>query len=364
MKIAVRADAALHIGAGHIMRCLTLACECRRQGHEVMFVCRPFPGHLCDLVEEEGFPVSRLSGDREILSEATSSAVPHAHWLGRGWQDDAEETLSVLTRRHWDWVIVDHYALDANWESPMRDRADRIMVIDDLADRRHASDVLLDQNLYPEMNERYSGITPSHSIRLLGPSYALLRPEFSEKRNSVHLRTAPVGRILISFGGTDPHNLTSMALRSIASLNVSEVSVDVVVGKSNVHIPSVKALCDQWPVATLHIQTSEMAELMLNADLSIGGGGGTSWERCALGLPALVVSLAENQKPICESIAATGVAHYLGEYSDITEHRFTQALRDLMSHPTRIRRMSQKCVDLLDAQGCARVVSVLAEYVG
>ena len=169
MRVAIRTDASVDIGSGHVMRCLALADALRAGGEDIAFVCSETEGNLCDLIRQNDFGVFRLPPQGDL----------RAHW-----QQDAERTSDVLDTiwAHTDWLLVDHYQLDARWENALRATGVKIMAIDDIADRPHDCDLLLDQNFCRNMDGRYDGLLPQHANRLLGPNYALLRQEFSQAR--------------------------------------------------------------------------------------------------------------------------------------------------------------------------------------
>ena len=190
------------------------------------------------------------------------------------WQEDATETSAILAQGDGsiDWLIMDHYALDRLWETEMRPDVRKIMVIDDLADRRHDCDLLLDQNLFKNSHSRHDGLVPIPCQKLLGPRYALLRREFRAARKTLRVRDGRIKRILIFFGGGDPTNETAKALKALAQLNRPEVAVDVVVGGGNPYNKQIQTLVGALPKATYHCQIMNMAELMAAADIAIGGG--------------------------------------------------------------------------------------------
>ena len=210
MRAVFRADASLAIGTGHVMRCLTLAGALREQGVDCAFVCREHPGHLRDAVERLGFPVTMLSP-----AEGAAGPSPYAHWLGASQAQDARDTLQAMAGRQPDWVVVDHYALDAQWESQVRAGCGRLLAIDDLADRPHDCDLLLDQNL-GRSAQAYAQLCPADCRILAGPAYALLRPEFAAWRaRSLERRRRPaVRRILVTMGGVDKDNASAVALQA------------------------------------------------------------------------------------------------------------------------------------------------------
>ena len=192
MWIAFRVDATNQIGTGHFMRCLTLADELKKQGAQICFLSPNFPAHLNDMLVAKGMKYMPLSLD--AVQEPNDDLV-HSNWLGTCQAQDAKRTIQALADQPWDWIVVDHYALDERWESAVRMSAKKIMVIDDLADRLHNCDVLLDQNFYANMQTRYSGKVPVDCQLLLGPSYALLRKEFKKLRERIEPRTGEIKRI-------------------------------------------------------------------------------------------------------------------------------------------------------------------------
>jgi UDP-2,4-diacetamido-2,4,6-trideoxy-beta-L-altropyranose hydrolase len=353
--VAIRCDASIQVGSGHVMRCLTLANELGDRGAEVSFICREHPGNLFVQIEAAGFRLFRLP-----FAEASDSKLAHASWLGETQAVDARQTAAALQELgEVDWLIVDHYALDAEWESAMRAYAKQIMVIDDLADRKHDCDVLLDQNFYKDMDVRYEGLLPPHCRKLLGPKYALLRPEFREARSKLRERDGSIRRVFVFFGGSDPTNETGKALRAIQSLGRTDIAVDVVVGAGNPHLEEIARLCEAMPQAALHRQISNMAELMANADLAVGAGGSTSWERCCLGLPTIVVSIAENQHMIAKNLAVTGAIGYLGASRAVTVNRVSEEMGRLSSSPECLLAMSQSGLAIVDGAGVSRVTRQL-----
>lgn len=349
MRVAIRADASVEVGTGHVMRCLALADALREMGAEVVFVCRDLAGNLCDLIEARRFMVCRLA-----RSDGNDP----------DWRLDAEQSGASLIRL-WpktDWMIVDHYRLDGRWETLARSFSEKVMAIDDLADRPHDCDLLLDQNYCRGMDSRYSGLVPSQCRLLLGPRYALLRSEFSRARARMKQRDGALKRILVFFGGSDPGNETAKALAGIRQFSRPEVAVDVVVGSSNPHREEVRRLCDTLPNATYHCQVDNMAEMMASADLAIGGGGTTTWERCSLGLPALVAILADNQAELVQAVAEYGAIVNLGWADRLAPADYRRALEAIT--PERLAGMQQLGIGLVDGQGRERVAEVLGQLGG
>lgn len=357
-NIFIRVDASNEIGTGHFMRCMTLADGLQQRGAKVCFVSRYLPAHLARALETNGHRLLKLADGG---GEASGGDLPHAHWLGTSQELDAEECIGLLSGQSWDWLVVDHYALDARWESALRRVVGKILVIDDLADRQHDAEVLLDQNLYSGMAQRYGGLLSRGCRALLGPSYALLRREFVEARASVRSRNSEVRKIFVFFGGSDITNETEKSLKAIAALNRHDILVDVVVGAGNAHHKSIKEFCTSISGARFHCQIDNMAELMLQADLALGAGGSTTWERCALGLPSLVMSVADNQIAIADGVDMAGAHRHLGLFKHISEAQLTAAIEATVSEPTVLEKMSQSASALVDAKGCERVIKIMEE---
>jgi UDP-2,4-diacetamido-2,4,6-trideoxy-beta-L-altropyranose hydrolase len=344
MEILIRTDASQQIGSGHVMRCLTLANELRQKAR-MSFICRDLPGNMCDYIEQKGYLLHRLP------------------LLGTDWQTDAQQTNAILAAENKliDWLIVDHYFLNAQWEMTMRPYVNQIMVIDDMANRSHDCDLLLDQNLYTDMESRYKNLVPQHCKQLLGPEYALLRAEFLKARSTLRKRDGNIKRILIFMGGSDPTNETAKALEAIKLLNRSDITVDVVVGESNPYKEQVKQICAKLPNAAYYCQVSNMAELMVKADLAIGAGGSTNWERCCLGLPSLVMTIAENQEYLTQTLHEQGYLISLGAKQKVSAETISQNLYDILNEPERVLSFVDRGEQLVDGNGAKRVSSMIEE---
>lgn len=361
MNVVIRTDASVQIGSGHVMRCLTLADALRKRGVEVIFICREHVGNLCGFVEEKGYRVNRLSPQKEQCSGLGWNL--HASWLRVSLEQDARETIEAFPvhEKSCDWLIVDHYALDRKWETLLRPLVKKIMVIDDLADRNHDCDLLLDQNLYSKMETRYTELVPDSCHQLLGPRYALLREEFVRVRNKLKPIDGTTKRVLIFMGGDDPNNETEKVLKAIIRTGLINLEIDVVLGLGNPHNESIKKLCAQkLPKVNFHCQINNMAELMAKADFAVCAGGTITWERCCLRLPAIVVATAENQVALSSFSAQLGLCLYLGKADSVSIEKIESALHVFCDSPELLQSFSAKSKRIVDGRGGYRVLGVLA----
>jgi UDP-2,4-diacetamido-2,4,6-trideoxy-beta-L-altropyranose hydrolase len=344
------------------MRCLTLADELRHQGHQCRFISRDHQGHLGGFITRKGFALDLLSipdvPDVPDVDCRDGGETAHAHWLGVNWQIDAEQTLAALESIEVYWLVVDHYALDARWEKRLAVVVKRILVIDDLADRSHECDLLLDQNLGRQEAD-YDQRVPADCERLIGPRYALLRPEFAKRREASLQRLVKpkLKRILISLGGVDANNTSGKVLSALSDSTLPIITeLDIIMGATSPHLEEVRKQAAQLPFqATVNVNVNDMAERMCRADISIGAAGSTSWERCCLGLPSIMVILAENQRAIGNALEQNGCAHL------IVENRIADdlgpLLSSLMKSGAELEKLANNAMRVCDGEGCSRLVS-------
>ena len=363
MRVVFRTDASLEIGSGHVMRCLTLADSLKAAGAKCGFICRAHHGHLLDMIRERGhesvcLPVKNQNV-RQESSPGDETQLAHAAWLGTDWRTDAEQTGVALNGQPADWLIVDHYALDDRWESALKPHYKKLMVIDDLADRKHLCDVLLDQNLTIAIETRYGGKVPEHCVCLNGPQYALLRPEFNALRaTSLARRKKPsLNRLLVFMGGSDAEDETSKVIEGIKISERRWKHIDVIVGQSFPALQDLQERLMTLPSAELHIQTPNMAALMTSADLAVTAGGSVTWEKCALGLPSLVAILGENQRPIATMMHERGAQRTMELAPTASAASYAKYLDAVQAKE--LREMSDRASAICDGTGTIKVSTVL-----
>lgn len=361
--IIFRCDASLLIGSGHVMRCRTLARELQRRGAAVTFLCHRQPGDLISLLEQE-FSLLALPEQPLAPCEGLEGRALYGAWLGCSQATDAAQCLDALAQAgvtNSSWLVADHYGLDDSWESLLLDglasgeSSPKLLVIDDLADRPHQADLLLDQNFFGEVTEqRYLGLVPPHCRHLLGPHYALLGPEYAQLHPLVPPRTE-LRRVLVFFGGVDPDNLTGRALEALLDPALADLAVDVVLGRQSPHRHVVEELVARRPSTTLHGSLPSLAGLIARADLAIGAGGATTWERTCLGLPSLVVAIADNQLPFAQALDLDGHVQLLGDAAIVMAEQIRSAL--LAKIPEAFR--GKAATSLTDGRGAPRVATAM-----
>lgn len=360
-RIVFRADASVHLGTGHVMRCLTLAAALRVRGAECRFVCREHAGNLLEEIRRRGFVAHSLPMDRSDGASEQSgpkASVTDCDCITENWESDVSQTAAAISEMDADWLIVDHYRIDSRWERRMGEHARRLMVIDDLADRLHFCDLLLDQNYEDEA--RYRNLVTGNCRLLLGPRYALLRDEFAERRSATGRQDKAINRILVFFGGSDPLDLTGATLKALSIPGLNHLHVDLVVGANYLHSDALNRLAAIRGRTMIHGPRLHLADLMAVADIAVGAGGVTNWERMCIGLPSLVITLADNQIPVSEILDRLGVIRLLGKSEEVTVGAISEALFDEMrSH--KIGKHRNLAMKLCDGLGVERVVNAMRE---
>lgn len=329
-KVIFRCDASAVLGAGHAMRCLTLADCFKDKGWRCGFICSDETMRVMPILQDCGHDIFNLDAHPEKA----------------------------------DWLIVDHYGLNADYETQARRWADHIGVISDLPDRSHDCDILLDQT-YGRQEKEYKALVPDHCQILTGTDYALLRPQFSELREIAEdKRRQSAGRvknILISLGNANLYNITGTVLDAFKKYDEVSIDLNVVLGAQASELDSVKRVINEINAGDvhsvmLHQDVSNMAQMMLDADLAIGAGGTTSWERCCVGLPTLLIELADNQKDVVKALAKQGSVISLGGYDKFNVDGFIQQLKELLKYVDTVFDMSQKAFEVCDGRGADRVL--------
>lgn len=322
--VFIRCDSSYEIGLGHLMRCLVFASKFKEIGYEVEFICSPGEGNSNHLVLDSGYRLSVLSRVHQIE------------------KDDARECLSLLKSRELGILVVDHYGLGNDWESLFYKRCD-LVVIDDLGDRSHYCDVLIDVNFRLNYEEAYKDCLPVNCSKLLGPSYSFLRDEYLSLRNTK--ANIEEKNILVFFGGSDSTNETGKFLNALANLQVSGC-YQVVVAGSHQHIVSLAAM-ELPKQVKLHIRPPSLAQLMKSSALYLGSGGSITWERMYMGLPGAVVSVADNQERASRELGLAGYQKFLGVSKSVDYSQVIRECEKLANDLNWLKNISKKCINLV-----------------
>jgi UDP-2,4-diacetamido-2,4,6-trideoxy-beta-L-altropyranose hydrolase len=345
MRVVFRVDASGDVGFGHLSRCINLAEVLRSQGNEVLFVCRDDEAKSFRVLENRLFAAVLLpmTAVGEVVSQ----------------QEDAQQTIQALQGKKPEWLIVDTYTLDKDWEQLMRPHATKIAVIEDLSGREHDCDLLIDQNYSGRSAASFEQFVPKTCEFLLGPRFALIGEHFRKLRELKSGPTSELKRVFVFCGGSDPQNLTQQVIDEISRSELSNVAVDVVVGAQNKTFDREAALKLTSNIE-IHDAGVEFARIMSTADLAIGAGGTTSWERMCLGIPSIVVSIAENQNSACEKLGRDGLINYLGAQSFLKPGAIRDAVIEAKTKYASLFDQIERGQILVDGRGCERI----ADYLG
>ena len=363
MNIVIRVDASLQMGSGHVVRCLTLAEGLRNRKFNVSFLSQRLPGHFFAQFAARGFSVGSLPAlEYDGCVPERDSAVPHAGWLGVDWQHDAGHAAEVLSavNRPADWLIVDHYALDKRWEDAMRPYANHIMVIDDLANRPHNCDLLLDQ-ICTEDHLRYEGLLPSRCRKLFGSKFALLRPEFPAARAHPDFPAEFVdNNVAHVFFGTSDKAGHTMRFSRLLLEQFPSLHLKIAVGGSFAHQDRLADMALQFGGRVAWQQgVTDMAAHMRDCSIAVGTPGMSTWERACMGLPAAHLTNAASQVDILLSLQESGFCELLGHVESITDEEFVTGMAHFLGDRTRLTRMRQMGIESVDGKGVERVIGEL-----
>jgi len=341
-KVVFRVDASVQIGGGHAVRCAAVGDALLKRGVEVHFICRLLPGNFCDWLEKAGFVVVRLP--KEVKSLA----------------DDIHETQLVLAALEpVDWLVIDHYGIDVRWEAAFRSRTQNIMVIDDVVDRMHDCDLLLNQNYIRDGVGRYEDLVPSGCHIMVGPRYSLLRDGFRKGRDSLRARDGNVRNLLICFGATDPRGYTSAAMQAVSQVDNVYERIDVVTSSQNPRAAELREECALLTNTHFHSPAEDLIGLMKAADLALGAGGTMNWERACLGLPSIVIGIADNQRQGLESLIHDGIVLGQASMPDPDFETMAAWLVVAGNNPHLLQGLSSRSAKLVDGHGPERVADAL-----
>lgn len=371
MKAIFRVDSSNEIGAGHVVRCITLAHALTSVGIDCEFISRPNPGDLIDYIDNNGFKCHRIpiSGfgynDLSTIRGQKTPVNQNLEWIDIYPTWDALSCVPIIRCEEPAWLIVDHYGIDQRWESIIRPYCRRLMVIDDLANRSHLCELLVDQTPY-RTPSAYASLTPPDCKLLCGSDFALIRPEFRSARALKSNSVGPnsIRRILVSMGGIDNSDVTSRVLRALSLCALpTDCLVQVVLGRTSPFRRKVKTEAAELPFnCQVLVGVDNMASLMADSDLAIGAGGTTALERCCVGLPSVCIVLAENQCANASGLERAGAV--VSIYGDFRETELVAAIQSLLATPAKLIELSSRAVEMVDGLGVPRVVTAMESILG
>jgi len=355
MRVLFRVDSSFVIGTGHVSRCLNLAILLRDKHIHCEFICLRLEGSLIEKILNTGFKVNllqhRIKGEFNLDHENGTFPLDENF--------DSQEVVKFLLNNNFDFLIVDHYSLDFSWERAVRNFVKKIFVIDDLANRRHDCDFLLDQNFVAQYQSRYKTLAPKNCKFFFGPKYAIFNKNFEKKRQLKTFKDKP-SSILIYFGGSVINNLTQIAIEAVIGL-MPELILNIVLSSKNPLYQSIKDRYTNFANVNIYSDLPDLSEIILQSDIGIGAGGTTSLERCFLGMPSIVVSIAENQVEISKALDQIGIIKYLGHFNNVSGKDIQKSLLEILESKN-FRCWSTKCFNFMDTSGGDRIVEELLKF--
>lgn len=338
--LILRADATVAMGSGHVMRCLALAQAWQDAGGSCLFLMAESTPALKARLREEGVEVISLT------------VVP-------GTLEDAEKTSSLGRECGATWAIVDGYQFGPEYQLALKRAGMKLLVVDDNGHAGcYAADLVLNQNAHADKN-LYQQRQPDTRL-LLGPAYAVLRREFKSWRNWTREIPEVGRRVLVTMGGSDPDNVTLLVIRALGSVAVKDLEANIVIGGSNPHAEAIErasAIFDG--VIRLQKNVTGMAGPIAWADVAVSGAGTTIWEMASLGLPAILIDLAENQRPVARRLDQDGAAIHLGSGDEVLPREITDTLEKLLCSAELRSTLSQRSRKLVDGYGASRVIAAM-----
>ena len=350
MDVFIRTDLSLEIGTGHAMRCLSLSKELKKHNINTKFIFRDYKDGTRNFIEQI-FPNAYFV--KGPLKKKNYQKDGEYRWNKSSQIDDAKQTKKILNKFNVDWLIIDHYSIDKSWESIVQASVKNILVIDDLHDRDHVCNALTDPSMNIMNHKIYKRRVNKHADLLLGNKYALIDPKYLKYRSKVRKKNFSNPRILIFFGGIDIEDYTYQATEFIAESKIKHRGVDVIVGSNYNNKSKLKALCKKHKF-NLVIQTNKMHEFINNCDIAIGSGGTSTWERCALGLPAFVYPIANNQRELVRIASKDALVFSPNHDKDFNKF-LNMHLLSFIQNKSMLEYLSKKSFSSIDAKGCMRI---------
>ena len=352
-NLFIRVDSNSKIGIGHVIRCLTLAQELKNNFDKIIFLTRKNSDDFTGTIMKNGFKV--------FLIPTSKTTKPSKNTYELNSDSDIIKNLITTYSENKNFLLIDHYDIASDFELSLKNTFEKIFVIDDLANRKHNCDLLIDQNYYRDLNHRYKKLVPSDTITLLGPKYAIIKAEFKNTDKKTIKKNTQIKKILVSFGGSDPTNECKKALDALYSIENSQFEIIVVAGIYNHKFQQLKKLYEKYPNIKIYRHVNDLSRLMLDSDLCIGAGGTTTSERLCIGLPSIVTIVSDDQKESIEFLSDMGHVINLGLAKNVTTKTYVQTLQKLNSDL--IYNMSLNNQKLVDGNGSERIKKQIIELI-
>lgn len=364
MNVIFRSDASSKIGAGHITRCLSLARYLRSLGHNCKFICRVQKNNLIEKIKKEKFEVFPLrnSQKKQLTNNQINPYLDYIDWLETNQIHDAKQTIKVLSKEKVDWIIVDHYSLDQSWETLLKAHTKKLMVIDDLVNRKHNCDLLLNQNL-GSLKKNYKNLVPPYCKQIHGSNYILLHQDYHLIKPKLRSFNVKINRIIVYFGnGEESVKYVKSVIEAFQDKNLESISLDIVINTKNSNIQKIKQLISKKRNFKLYSDLPNLAKIMSKSDLGIGAGGSTTWERCFLGLPSILIVTDNNQKSIANSIKKKKAGLVFDSSKNLKE-KIIKAVLLLRKQPKLYHQLHKNSLKVCDGQGSKRVAEILQKNI-
>ncbi len=357
MVIVFRVDSSTIMGSGHLMRCLTLSKLIRSSGNDdVYFICRDLGGNIASLVSDNDFNLIMLPA-----AERNSNLLGYTAWFTVSQEQDSYETIdaigSISSERQVDYVIVDSYAINEKWEKKLRPFTKKIFVIDDLANRKHECDFLLDQTYGIENSSKYDGLVPLSCVQFLGTPYSLLKPEYRKLRQEIDLLRQEIKNILVFFGGSDDTGETVKFLEALKQKQYEQYHFIIIIGGGNPQKKKIKAYCDEMDNVEFHCQVDNMEYYISISDIAFASAGVNTWERCVLGLPSVITVTADNQLEVAAKMREKNAAVILGGFDSVNSEDYSRSLSKI--DEIDISTMSKNAAGLMEKNGIDELLKVI-----
>lgn len=340
MQVNFRVDSSKNIGSGHVIRCLRIANKLRDKNADCSFICKELSGNLIKLIKDHGFKVFLLTNEIIKYNENSSIIVDKLF----NWKNDALQTAKILKNLQTNTLIVDHYDIDKKWEEYQKPYCKKIMAIDDLDNRIHSVDIILDQNLFPNIQRRYLN-SNKNCKKFIGLEYAFLDPNFIKKRKLIKRQKKEVSKIFIYLGNTGSSNILRRILKVFIDNSLNKFKVEVIFTGDAEERNKIINLSKNHKFIKLLDTQPNLADIMSSADLSIGAGGLTTWERIYLGLPSAVVTVADNQKECSEYLNSLGLIWLIGHHDQVGDNKITDDIKKLLSSEN-LFDFSKRCLSV------------------